>query len=383
MAPIYLDHAAATPMDERVLKAMQPYFSKLYANPGSIHHAGQQAKEAVERSRTKVAALLHCLPEEIIFTSGGTESINLAIKGIAFARKKGHIITSQIEHPSVLETCRWLQKKGFTTTYLPVSRHGMVNPKDLEKAIRKDTILISIMYANNEIGTLQPIQEIGAIAQKYAIPFHTDACQAGSMDLNVQRLQAGLLSLNGSKISGPKSCGLLYKKKSLQLAPLLHGGGQEKGIRSGTENVPGIVGFAAALELVQRNREKEAKRLRQLATYCIQGLLKRIPDSAFPGHPTKRLPGILCFSFKGIEAETLVHHLSLQGILLSSGSACTAYRTKQSIEVSHVLKAIKAPYPGGSIRLSMGRKTTKKELRKAMAAISSTTHILRKTTNKW
>ncbi len=376
MKPIYLDHAAATPLAPEALKAMRPYFSDICANPSSIHHAGQMAKEAVEHARTKVAALLHCLPEEIIFTSGGTESINLALKGLAFAKEKGHIITSQIEHPAVLEPCRHLQKQGFDVTYLPVNSSGEVAPQDVKNALRKDTILISIMYANNEIGTIQRIEEMGTIAQKQGIPFHTDACQAGNLSLDTNALKADMVSLNGSKIYGPKSCGLLYKKKSLRLEPLLHGGGQEGGLRSGTENVPGIVGFAVALELVQRNREKEAKRLRQLEVYCIKTILTKIPESALLGHPTQRLPGLVCIAFKGIEAETLVRHLSIQGVFVSSGSACTS----QSIETSHVLQAIKAPYQKGSIRLSLGKGTTKKELKKALGILSKTTSSLRKIT---
>ncbi len=355
MKPLYLDHASTTPVSKEVAKAMQPYFSKIYANPSSIHDAGQKAQEAVESARQKVAKILPCLPEEIIFTSGGTESINLALKGISFQKKKGHLITSQIEHPAVLETCKYLETKGFNVTYLPVDKFGLISPLEVKKALRNDTLLISIMYANNEIGTIEPLIEIGKIAQQYKILFHTDACQAGALELDVDKLKVDLMTLNGSKIYGPKGVGILYRRKNLLLEPLHHGGGQELGWRSGTENVPGIVGFAAALELIQNEKMKENKRIQQLRDYFIAEVLTKIPDAVLNGHPTKRLPNNVHFTFAGVEGEAVVRHLSQKGIYASTGSACSS----QEIEVSHVLKAIKAPHALGGVRFSLGRDTTK------------------------
>jgi len=359
MTPLYLDHASTTPVDPLVLKAMQPYFSKIYANPSSIHAAGQKAKEAVEEARWEIAKILHCLPEEIIFTNGGTESINLAIKGIAFQKKRGHIITSQIEHPAVLETCQYLETNGFKVTYLPVDKFGLASPAEVRKALRNDTVLISIMYANNEVGTIEPITEIGKIARQYLIPFHTDACQAGSLELNVEKLKVDLMTLNGSKIYGPKGVGILYKRKKILLEPLHHGGGQESGARSGTENVPGIIGFTKALELIQKERMKENKKIQQLRDYFITEVLTKIPDTFLNGHPTKRLPNNAHFSFAGVEAEAIVRHLSQKKIYVSSGSACSS----QEIEISHVLKAIKAAHALGGVRFSLGKNTTKEELK--------------------
>ena len=374
MTPLYLDHASTTPVDPAVLKAMQPYFSKIYANPSSIHAAGQEAKEAVEEARKKVAEILHCLPEEIIFTSGGTESINLALKGIALQKKKGHIITSQIEHPAVLETCRYLERKGYKVTYLPVDKFGLVSPAEVKKALRSETILISIMYANNEIGTIEPILEIGKLAQLYKIPFHTDACQTGSLELDVEKLKVDMLTLNGSKIYGPKGIGILFKKKNVLFEPLHHGGGQEFGVRSGTENVAGIVGFAKAFELIQTEKTKENKRLQQLRDYFIVEVLTKISDSFLSGHPTKRLPNNAHFCFAGVEGEAVVRHLSQKGICVSSGSACSA----QEIEVSHVLKAIKAAHALGGVRFSLGKETTKEELKYVLKVLKEVVGSLRK-----
>ena len=360
MNPIYLDHAAATPLDPSVRKALQPYCTKIYANPSSIHEAGQRAKTALEDARVRVAAILRASPAEIIFTSGGTESINLALKGIAFHQGQGHIITSSIEHPAVLETCRYLETKGFSVTYLSVDRYGLISLSELEKAIRKNTIFISIMYANNEIGTIQPLAEISSIAKKNKIPFHTDACQAGNLNIEVTSLGVDLLTLNGPKIYGPAGIGILYKKSSVLLEPLLHGGGQEWGWRSGTENVSGIIGFATALELIQKNKSKENNRQAALRDYFIQKILDTIPETVLNGHPTQRVPNNINIAFKGVEAEALVHYLSQKGIYISMGSACTS----TEIKLSPVLKAIQVPskYAIGSIRITLGKETTKKEL---------------------
>lgn len=376
MNPIYLDNAATTPVNPRVMKEMLPYFTTIYANPSSVHEAGRKAQEAVENSRKKIAEILHGKSEEIIFTSGGTESINLAIKGIALQKGKGHIITSKIEHPSVLEMCKYLERKGFLVTYLNVDKFGLINISELQKSIQKNTILISIQYANNEIGTIQPIKDIGKLAQRHNILFHTDACQAGNLDLNAEKLNFDLLSLNGSKIYGPKGLGILYKKKNIQLEPLIHGGGQEFLLRSGTENVPGIVGFAKALELVQENRVRENKKLTELRDYFIEEILKNIPNTNLNGHPTQRIPNNINISFQGIEAEALVQYLSQNRIYVSMGSACNS----QEIEVSHVLKAIKAKNPLGAIRFSLGNKTTKKELEYVVEALKEMVESLRKVT---
>ncbi len=373
---IYLDHAAATPLDPRVLTEMHPYFSKQFANPSSLHAAGRDAGEAVEKSRKRVAAVLHCKPEEIIFTSGGTESINLALKGIAPQQGKGHIITSAIEHPAVLETCRYLESVGFTITSIPVDRYGLITPRAIEKAIRKDTILISIMYANNEIGTLQPITEIGKIAQRHQIPFHTDACQAGMQDLNVEHLNADLLSLSGSKIYGPKDCGILYQRKDLRLTPLLHGGGQEFGFRSGTENVPGIVGFAEALKLTQRTRLAENKRLQRWRDHLIARILMKIPETTLNGHPTKRLSNNAHISFAGIDAEQLLEYLSQEKIYVSTGSACSSNK----IGISPVLTAIGLPEEKARscLRFTLGKSTTKSELDRLVSVLHKVVPALRK-----
>ncbi len=374
MKPIYLDTASTTPVDPRVLKEMMPSFSKKYANPSSIHEWGKEAKEAVEDARSRVADILHCRPNEIIFTSGGTESVNLALKGVAFARKKGQIITTSVEHAAVLETCRYLETKGFTVTYLPVDNYGLVSVADVKKAITKDTILISVIYANNEIGTIEPIRHIGAIARRHAIPFHTDACQAGTLGLDTKKITVDLMTINGSKLYGPKGVGILYRNKAVPLEPLFHGGGQEFGMRGGTENVPAIVGFAKALELAQRNRQKTNRYQSSLRDYFIAKLQQAIPQTALNGHPTKRLANNVNISFAGVEAEVVLKHLSQQGMYASAGAACDS----RNIETSHVLKAINAPYPYGSIRFSLGRHTTKKELEQVAKALKGIVEALRK-----
>lgn len=372
MKPIYLDHASTTPVDKRVVKAMQPYFNKIYANPSSLHDLGRKAKAAVEEARAIIARLLHAKPEEIIFTSGGTESNNLALQGVALAKGKGHIITSQIEHPSVLETCKYLEKNGFIVTYLPPDKWGLISAQKVEKSIRKDTILISIMYANNEIGTIQPIAEIGQIANKRNIPFHTDACQAGSLNLNVNSLNVDLMTLNGSKIYGPKGVGILYRRKGLPLFPLHYGGGQEYGARSGTENVPGIIGLATALQLIQRGQESQ--KLISLRDYFITKVMKTIPQVMLNGHARQRLPNNINLSFAGVEAEAVLRYLNQKKIYVSTGSACSA----QEITVSHVLQAIGAKEAMGSIRFTLGRGTTRKELDVVIKALKWIIADLRK-----
>ena len=352
---IYLDHAATTPVDPRVAAAMEPFWAYNFGNPASFHSYGLAAKKALEAARGSVAKIIGAQPSEIVFTGGGTESVNLALKGVARANKERgrHIITSKIEHHAVLHSCEALEKEGFEVTYLDVDKYGLVDPADVERAIRPDTILISIMYANNEIGTIEPIAEIGAIARKRDIPFHTDACQAGgACELDVRRLNVDLMTLNGSKIYGPKGVGMLYIHKGVLIEPIIHGGGQEAGLRSGTENVPGIIGFAKALELAQASRQKECARLIKLRDRLVEGILKSIPDSFLNGHPTKRLPNNVNVTILNIEGESLVLQLDRAGIAASTGSACSSER----LEPSHVLLAIGLPKEAahGSLRLTLG-----------------------------
>lgn len=374
---IYLDYAATSYVDERVLKKMIPFFCKIYANPSSLHSPGIEANSFLKNSRELVAKIINSKPHEIIFTSGGTESINLALKGVSYFFGKGHIITSKIEHSAVLETCKFLEKNNFSVTYLNVDRYGLISPEDVEKAIRSDTILITVMYANNEIGTIQPIQEIGKIARKHRVLFHTDACQAaGSLTLDVKKLNVDLMTLNGSKIYGPKGSGILYKKEDVKISPLLHGGGQEFNLRSGTENLPAIVGFSLALEIAQKERESENKRLIALRDYLIKNLLKKIPKSILNGHPTKRLPNNANISFLDVEGESILLHLNEKGVFVSTGSACTS----RNLEVSHVLDAIglSHDFAHGSIRFTLGRKTTKKDIDYVIKVLPQIIRNLRK-----
>ena len=364
MQRIYLDHAATTYTRHEVAGEIAPFLEKKFGNPGSFHSIGLEAKKAVNSAREKIAKILGCSPEEIIFTGSGTESCNLAIKGVAFAlRKKGkHIITQKTEHHAVLNASEWLEKEmGFEITYLDVDKFGMINLKQLENAIRKDTILISIMYANNEIGTIQPVKEIARIAKKHNVLFHTDACQAaGFEEINVEKLGVDLMTINGSKIYALKGTGLLFVKKGTKIEPLIHGGAQEFSLRAGTENVLGIVALAKALELAQGERKKEAKRLIALRDYLTKSLLAKIPKSILQGHPSKRLPNNANISFLDVEGEAIILYLDKFGVCVSSGSACTSH----SLEPSHVLVATGIPYEiaHGSIRFSLGKRTTKKEI---------------------
>ncbi len=356
-----MDHSATTPVDPAVKEAMLPYFSEKFGNPSSIYSIGREARRAIEESRQKIADLLGAKKDEIIFTGSGTESDNLAIKGLAYKnRKKGdHIITSSIEHHAVLNACKYLETQGFSVTYLPVSREGFVNPADVEKAITPKTILITIMYANNEIGTIQPIEEIGRIAKEKSIPFHTDAVQtAGKIPVNVDDLGVDLLSISAHKIYGPKGAGALYIRKGIRIEPLLHGGGHERNLRSSTENVAGIVGFAKAAELA-RERLAEEQKITSLRDSLIRGVLE-IKDSYLNGHPAKRLPHNANFRFSYIEGESLVLNLDMKGIAASTGSACSS----TSLEPSHVLLAIglRPEEAHGSLRLTLGLGNTKEDV---------------------
>jgi cysteine desulfurase len=335
----YFDNSATTKIDEIVLKSMLPYLKENYGNASSIYSLGRDSREAIETSREKVAKALGCDSKEIYFTNSGTESDNWAIKGVAFAnRDKGnHIITSSIEHHAVLHTCAYLQKQGFEVTYLPVQKNGVVDIKELKKAIRKETILISIMYANNEIGTIQPIKEIGEIAKEKGIYFHTDAVQAiGNVEVNLNELNIDLLTLSGHKFNGPKGIGVLYIKNGVRIENLLHGGGQERGKRASTENVANIVGLGEAIALATEDIEKKRKYIENLREKCIEGIMESIPETILNGDREKRLPGNVNVCFKYIEGESILLMLDQLGICASSGSACTS----GSLDPSHVLLAI-------------------------------------------
>lgn len=363
MRRIYLDYAATTPLHPDVLTIMLPYFTETFGNPSSIHSYGQEAKDAIEQAREKVARLIGARNEEIVFTSGGTEANNLAIIGVALAnRHKGdHIITSCIEHHAVLEPCHWLEKQGFSVTYLPVDGHGMVSPEDVKKAITSRTALVSIMHANNEIGTIEPISEISRITKEAGVYMHTDAVQTvGHVPMDVDELGVDLLSLSAHKFYGPKGVGALYIRKGTKIAPAIHGGGQEKGRRSGTENVPGIVGMGKAAELAQYNIAEEPQRLVFLRDYLIQGILNRISDVKLNGHPEKRLPNNVHVSVEYVEGEAMLLNLDLAGICASTGSACSSAK----LEPSHVLTAIGlTPVQAhGSLRFTLGRWTAKEDI---------------------
>jgi len=359
MKRIYMDHSATTPVAPEVLEAMLPFFSEKFGNASSLHSFGLEAKEALEASREKVAKLLGANAEEIIFTSGGTESDNLALKGIAYRnREKGkHIITTVIEHPAILETCRKLQKEGFEVTYLPVKEDGLLDPAALQSAIRQDTILISVMHANNEVGTIQPLQEIGKIAAEKDINLHTDAVQSiGKIDTNVDALGVDLLSLSAHKFYGPKGVGALYVRKGTRLESIVQGGGHERGLRSGTENVAGIVGLARAADLAGEIMASEAERLTGLRDRLAKLVLDKVKDAWVNGSMTRRLPGNLNFSFKYVEGESLLLFLDAKGIGVSTGSACSS----KKLEPSHVLLSLglKPEECHGSLRLTMGRSNT-------------------------
>lgn len=378
MKEIYLDHASTTYVRDEVVTAMAPYFQDEYGNPGSFHTIGLRSKRAVEYAREAIREALGAKRlEEIIFTGSGTESINLAIKGLAEQKGTGHIITSTIEHEAVLETLYYLERyRGFKVTKVPVDKYGMVNPESVRSAIRDDTILVTIMYANNEVGTVQPISEIGKICKEKKVIFHTDACQAGgALDLDINKLNVDMLTLNGSKIYGPKGVGLLYKRKSIRLVPIVHGGGQEFGLRSGTQNVPYIVGFATALVLAQTEREEETKRLIELRSLLEDGILNNISKTFLNGHPTKRLPNNANITISDIEGEAMMLYLNEYGICTSSGSACTSL----TLDPSHVILAMGLPYEvaHGTLRFTLGRKTTRADIQKIIDTLPGVVRRLR------
>ncbi len=360
---VYADHAATTYVKKQVLDEMMPYFSDKYGNPSSIYSIGRESKKAVEDAREKVATAINCKSKEVFFTGSGTEADNWAIKGIAFAyREKGnHIITSAIEHHAVLHTCQYLEKEGFEVTYLPVDKDGIVSPEKLKKAITENTILITIMTANNEIGTIQPIKEIGKIAKENNIVFHTDAVQAiGSIPIDVKEWDVDLLSMSAHKFYGPKGVGALYIKQGIKMNSFMQGGAQERGKRPGTENIPGIIGLGKAIELAVNNIDENKEKVTELRDILIREISDKIPYSRLNGHPTKRLPGNVNFSFEFIEGESLLLMLDMKGIAASSGSACTS----GSLDPSHVLLAIGLPHEiaHGSLRITFGDINTKEDI---------------------
>lgn len=370
MRRIYLDHAATTPTHPDVVQAMLPYFADSFGNPSSIYSYGQEAKGAVEEARIKVAELIGARREEIVFTSGGTEADNFALKGTAYANqhKGNHIITTSIEHHAVLEACQFLEKRGFQITCLPVDEYGMVDPDDVKRAIIDKTILISVMHANNEVGTIQPMEEIGKIAREAGVCFHSDAVQTvGHIPVNVDELRVDLLAISGHKLYGPKGVGALYVRKGTKLVSLMHGGDQEQGRRAGTENVPAIVGLGKAAELAGQEMIKETERLAYLRDKLIKGLEKKIDRICLNGHPTKRLPNNVNVSVDFVEGESMILNLDLEGICASTGSACSS----ASLAPSHVLLAsgLSPEQAHGSLRFTLGRENTEADMERVLETL--------------
>lgn len=378
MKRIYLDYAATTPMHPEVAGAMLPYFTEDFGNPSSIYSYGQEAKSAIEEARTTIATFIGAREEEIIFTSGGTEADNFALKGVAFANesKGDHIIVGSIEHHAVIEACKFLEKNGFKLTYLPVDGDALVDPIDVKKAITNKTILVSIMHANNEVGTIEPIAEISKITREAEIYFHTDAVQTvGHIPVNVNSLGVDLLAMSAHKLYGPKGVGALYIRKGTKLTPIMHGGAQEKGHRAGTENVPGIVGFGKAVELAQQEMNHEAERLTYLRDQLIKDIANRIENTRLNGHPRKRLPNNVNVTINFIEGESICLNLDLEGISASTGSACSS----SSLEPSHVLVAMGIPHEQAhsSLRFTLGKWTTGDDILRVLEVLPKVTAKLR------
>jgi len=387
MRRVYMDHGASTPVDKEVLNEMMPYFDKIYGNPSSIHTFGREAFDAVEDSREKVANLINAKPDEIIFTSGGTESDNLAIKGIAFKNKdkRGsegyHIITSAIEHPAVLETCKYMEKIGFNVKFLPVDEYGIIDLDELENSISKDTFLISVMFANHEIGTIEPMEEIGKIAKAHDVFFHTDAIQAlCKTPIDVNKLNIDLLSISGHKIYAPKGVGALYFRKGIKLQTITHGGGHEKGLRSSTYNSPGIVGLGKACALGKNRLKKDMDHLKNLRDLLIKKTLE-IEESYLNGHPEKRLVNNAHFRFTAIEGESLNLRLDSKGIAAATGSACSS----KKLEASHILLAIglTPEEAHGSLRLTLGRMNIKEDVEYVTEILPGIVNTLRNMSPLW
>ncbi len=376
---IYLDFAATTPCDPRVLKAMLPFFKEEFGNTMSFHDKGAVAFDAIEKSRATIAAMLNSAPEEIIFTASATESNNTALKGVAWSNKhRGrHIIISQIEHDCVMESAKWLETQGFEVTRLPVDEYGLVNLDNLQKSIRSDTILVSVIHGNNEVGVVQDIASLGATCREKKVLFHTDAAQSfGKIPLDVQNMNIDLLTASSHKIYGPKGAAILYKRKGVAMTPLLHGGGHEGNFRSSTVNVPAIVGMASAAEICEKESKTENEKITKLRDKLIHGILKKIPNTALNGHPTKRLANNANISFAFVEGESLLLELNMAGIYVSTGSACSS----RNLEPSHVLLAMgkKPEEAHGSIRFSLGRWTTETEIDYVLKILPGIVEKLRK-----
>jgi cysteine desulfurase len=371
---VYLDHNASTPVHPEVLAEMLPFFSEHFGNPSSVHGFGRAARTGLDAARERVARFLGVAPEEIVFTSGGTESDNLGVKGLAWARGRGHLITSRVEHHAVLRACQWLETQGFAVTYLGVDGHGMVDPDDVKRAIRPDTIGISIMHANSEVGTIQPVAAIGAIARAAGVPFHVDAVQTfGKIDLELANVDA--LSFSGHKIYGPKGVAGLWIRKGTRMVSVQHGGEHERRRRAGTENVPGIVGLGKAVEVRARDMREEGRHLTALRDRLWEGIRTRVEDARLNGHPTERLPGTANISYRGVESESVVLGLDLKGIGVSAGSACTS----GNVEPSYVLVAMGVPveWAIGAVRHSLGRSTTAEDIDYVVASVEPTVRKLR------
>ncbi len=358
---VYLDHNASTPVHPEVVQAMLPYFGERFGNPSSVHAFGRDAREGLETARDQIAHFLRVGKEEIVFTSGGTESDNMAVKGVAMARRRGHIITSQIEHHAVLRAVQYLETLGFDATYLPVDQLGMVDPDDVRRALRAETILITIMHANSEVGTIEPVAEVGRIAREREIPFHVDGVQTfGKVPIDLDAFGIDLLSFSSHKIYGPKGVAGLYIRKGTKMVSVQHGGEHERRRRAGTENVAGIVGFGKAVEVRARDMREEAVRVTALRNRLWEGISARVPEVRLNGHPTERLPGTCNMCFRHVESESIVLGLDLKGIGVSAGSACTS----GSVEPSYVLVAMGVPldWAMGSVRSSLGRGTTAEDI---------------------
>lgn len=388
MKEIYFDYSATTPARKEVLKSALPYFIEKFGNPSSFHYKGLEARNAIESSRKKIAQILNCAPEEIIFTGGGTESINLALKGIALrellAGKKGTIISQVTEHHATIETLKWLTKLGFKIVLLHPNEKGIIFAEKLKIALaeNKDTILVSIMYANNEIGVIQNLYELSKVCKEFNVPFHTDACQGSEyLDLDVKKLGVQMMTLNGSKVYAFKGTGILYKDKNLKIEPLMHGGVHEQNLRAGTENVAGIIALATALELAEKEKKKEGKRLTQLRDYMITRILKEIPKTYLNGDEKQRLPNNVNISFDGIEGESILLKLNEKKIFVSTGSACAS----QSLDPSHVLLGIGKPHAlaHSSIRFSLGKETTKQQINYTIKELKIIIKELRQMSAAW
>ena len=373
---VYLDHNASTPVHPEVVAEMLPYFSDVYGNPSSVHGFGRDARGAVDAARDRVAAFLRVRPDELVFTSGGTESDNFGVKGLALARGRGHVITSKVEHHAVLRSAQSLEAQGFAVSYLPVDQYGMVDPDDVRRALRPDTIAISIMHANSEVGTIQPVRAIGALAREAGVPFHVDAVQTfGKVEIDVDAMNIDALSFSGHKIYGPKGIAGLYIRRGTKMVSIQHGGEHERRRRAGTENVPGIVGLGAAVEVRARDMKAEAERVSALRDRMWEGIRARVPEVRLNGHPTERLPGTANICYRNVESESIVLALDLKGIAVSAGSACTA----GSVEPSHVLVAMGVPldWAMGAVRSSLGRSTTAEDVDYVVASVTEAARRIR------